>query len=126
MIIVNPKQPDKWKPLLRLQLAFAFLFVAFIPIGTLILKEFGSSALIPFAAIYGGVILFVQHCMIDWQCPHCNKPFLRKNGIGFASLYRSRCALVANPLWIAEMTFIDPLNIRRSVSACLTLWSQYS
>jgi len=91
MIIVNPNQPDKWKPLLRLQLTFAFLFIAFLPIGTLVLKEFGGSALIPFAAIYGGIILFVQHCMINWKCPCCGKPYLRKNGTGFASLYRSRC-----------------------------------
>jgi hypothetical protein len=91
MIFVNSNRPDRWKPLLRLQLAFAMLFVAFLPIGALVLKKLGDSAMLPFAAIYGGVVLFVQNCMISWKCPHCHKPFLRKNGTEFASLYRSRC-----------------------------------
>ena len=82
--------PD-WKDLYFLQFATVILFLGFVPIGTLVMKKWGYITVFPFASIYGGVLLFVQDRAINWKCPRCSKPFLRKNGNGIALPYRSHC-----------------------------------
>lgn len=67
------------------------MFLFFIPAGTFCEIQFGSSMLLPFAAVYGGVMLFLQDRAINWSCPACGKPFLRKKGTGLALLFRARC-----------------------------------
>lgn len=91
MILLDPKRRGAWSGLLQLQLAFAALLAGFLPLGSLVVGAFGPSLLFPFAAVYGGTVLFVQHRMMNWECPNCHKPFLRRKGTGVARLHRSRC-----------------------------------
>lgn len=91
MIVVQPNRGQSWRGLAELQLTFALLMLGFLPVGGLIVNAYGSASLLPFAAIYGGSVLFVQRRMVDWKCPGCHKAFLRRKGSGFALLHRSHC-----------------------------------
>jgi ribosomal protein S27AE len=90
MLTVNFRRTS-WKELYELQTITFALFVFFLPTVGLAVQLFGSSALIPAASLYGGVLLFVQRKAIDWKCPHCGKPFLRSHGNGFALPFRNHC-----------------------------------
>jgi predicted RNA-binding Zn-ribbon protein involved in translation (DUF1610 family) len=91
MIVLHPKRSGSPGGLLQLQLAFFLLLAGFLPLGSLVVATFGPSLLFPFAAVYGGTVLFVQHRMMNWACPNCHRPFLRRGGTGLALLHRSRC-----------------------------------
>lgn len=90
MIIVNAAREYTWRRLRQLQSLFVLLLLGFLPVGSLLLER-NESGLFLFAAIYGGVVLFVQHYMVNWKCPHCDRPFLRKKGTGPALIFRARC-----------------------------------
>lgn len=91
MLIANARRSPAWTTLHRLQLTLALLFFCFVPVGSAVLHQWGSSMLFPFAAVYGGLVLFVQHQILHWKCPRCQKPFLRRNGSGWATLFRRQC-----------------------------------
>lgn len=91
MLIANARISPAWGQLHRLQITIVVLFVCFIPVGDAVLAQWGSSMLLPFAGAYGGLTLFLQHQATHWKCPRCHKPFLRKNGNGFALPYRKQC-----------------------------------
>lgn len=85
------RSTSPWKQLRLLQVTTVLFFVAFAPVGKLVITEWGDNLLFPFAAIFGGTLLFFQDRTINWKCPRCNKPFLRKNGRGFALPFRRFC-----------------------------------
>jgi len=87
--MVRPSSP--WKQLHQFQLTTILFFLVFVPIGKLVIAEWGYNALLPFAAIFGGALLFLQDRAINWRCPRCSKPFLRKNGKDFALPFRRFC-----------------------------------
>jgi len=87
--MVRPLSP--WKQLHRLQIIPILLFLGFVPVENLVIKEWGQNTLFPFAAIFGGVFLFFQHKAINWKCPRYTQPFLRRNGKGFALPFRRSC-----------------------------------
>ena len=92
MYILRTIRPDKpWTKLRQLQWIMLGLFVGFIPVGHCLIMMWGSNVLFPFAAIYGGVFLFCQDRAINWKCPKCKKPFLRRRGNGTAMLWRRCC-----------------------------------
>lgn len=91
MLIVHLRRPPAWKELYELQIVTMMLLLGFVPtVGTAI-EWLGSSALLPVASLYGGVLLFVQRRAIDWKCPRCRRAFLRTKGNGFALPFRSHC-----------------------------------
>lgn len=87
--IIRPDDP--WKKLHQLQWTTVILFVGFVPVGSILISRWGYNVLFPFAAIYGGVLLFFQDRAINWKCPRCRKPFLRKHGNGNALPWRRKC-----------------------------------
>lgn len=91
MIVVQPNRGHNWRGLAELQLAFVLLMLGFLPVGGFVVNAYGMASAVPFAAIYGGAVLFVQRRMVDWKCPGCGKAFLRHKGSGPALLHRSRC-----------------------------------
>jgi hypothetical protein len=87
--VIRPDDP--WRQLHRCQWIVLGLFVGFVPVGSILIAGWGYTALFPFAAIYGGVLLFCQDRAINWKCPRCHKPFLRKHGNGYAMPWRKHC-----------------------------------
>lgn len=90
MIITNAAQRYAWRPLRQLQSIFVVLLLGFMPLGYLVTSGSGTDVFI-FAALYGGLVLFVEHQIVNWKCPHCKQPFLRRKGTGFALPFRMRC-----------------------------------
>lgn len=80
-----------WGVLYDLEIATVMLLVAFLPAVGVVVAVFGAHALLPGASVCGGIVLFVQRQAMDWKCPHCGEPFLRRRGKGFALLFRACC-----------------------------------
>ena len=87
--VIRPYNP--WRRLHRFQLLTIGLFVGFVPVGSGLIALWGYNTLFPFCAVYGGVLLFFQDRAINWKCPRCQKPFLRKSGNGNAAPWRKHC-----------------------------------
>lgn len=91
MLTIYTNRPPAWKTLYGLEAANILLFAGFLPAVAAIVRVYGSSALLPAASVYAGIVLFVQRRAIDWKCPRCGKAFLRAPGNGFAVPFRTAC-----------------------------------